>query len=516
VNLKNCPHCDATDTKKRGVRKTATGTFQRYQCNSCSKYFSDMMVSQDEEDVEESFVRDDDYINELKSNERLIVTSAQNNAPVLEDFWNCLKTYSEAFDAGIMVIPVRYKTVNSMEEQENIEYADVLKPYLVENRVVFPEHKLVIDGSIRIAATAENPLSGFDPLSKGNSLIVGHAQIQQRTLPRLSEDYPPILSTTGSVTAKRYSATKAGQKAEFNHSFSAMILEFDGAVVHMRHLNYDPVEHCFYDLDTKSTATDFSIGHSIEAIVTGDEHAVFADPVVVEATYGSNGLVSLLKPKYIVRHDELDAYAVSHHHQKSLFTQYSKVFSDMGCITKELDKTIEHVNRTTPSGSTNVIVQSNHNEHLMKWLNEADPRKDLRNAKIYHWFAYHMMDAIDNGTKTPDPFELYSRGKFDVPVIFTNRSDGFSIKGVECGSHGDVGNGGARGNRKSFSILPQKTIIGHSHSPGIEKSCYQTGTSSILRLEYNQSASSWHHAHCLIHCNGKRQMVYITNGKFRA
>jgi hypothetical protein len=60
-----------------------------------------------------------------------------------------------------------------------------------------------------------------------------------------------------------------------------------------------------------------------------------------------------------------------------------------------------------------------------------------------------------------------------------------------------------------------RTVIGHSHSPGIEEGCYQTGTSSMLRMGYNSGPSSWLHAHCIIYPNGKRSLAVVVDGKWR-
>lgn len=36
-----CPYCGSMDLKKRGVRRTAAATWQRYQCGSCGRYSRD-------------------------------------------------------------------------------------------------------------------------------------------------------------------------------------------------------------------------------------------------------------------------------------------------------------------------------------------------------------------------------------------------------------------------------------------------------------------------------------------
>jgi hypothetical protein len=90
-----------------------------------------------------------------------------------------------------------------------------------------------------------------------------------------------------------------------------------------------------------------------------------------------------------------------------------------------------------------------------------------------------------------------------------------TIEGIEIGYHGDRGPNGARGSRNAFSKIGVKTVIGHSHSPGIRDGAYQTGTSSRLKLEYN-SGPSWLHTHCVIYPNGKRSLINIIDGKWRA
>jgi hypothetical protein len=60
-----------------------------------------------------------------------------------------------------------------------------------------------------------------------------------------------------------------------------------------------------------------------------------------------------------------------------------------------------------------------------------------------------------------------------------------------------------------------KTIIGHSHSPGIDGGCYQTGTSTPLRLDYNKGPSSWLNCHCVLYANGKRSLLPIIDGEWR-
>jgi hypothetical protein len=81
--------------------------------------------------------------------------------------------------------------------------------------------------------------------------------------------------------------------------------------------------------------------------------------------------------------------------------------------------------------------------------------------------------------------------------------------------HGHLGANGARGGLRGFSKLGVKTIVGHSHTPGIIEGAYQVGTSSHLKLEYNDGPSSWLNTHALVYPNGKRTLINIIKGKWR-
>lgn len=173
---------------------------------------------------------------------------------------------------------------------------------------------------------------------------------------------------------------------------------------------------------------------------------------------------------------------------------------------------------TTPKGVTNILVASNHVDHLTRWLKDCDIKLEPWNAELYHFLMWKTLEHISEFDTIPNVFEIYSEESFKLAqckVRFLDRSETFKIHDIELSIHGDKGANGSKGTRPQFSNLPSKTIIGHSHSPGITQGCYQVGTSSRLDLEYNQGTSSWLNTHALIYKNGKRQLINIINGKWR-
>ena len=123
-----------------------------------------------------------------------------------------------------------------------------------------------------------------------------------------------------------------------------------------------------------------------------------------------------------------------------------------------------------------------------------------------------------HGASSPSPFVLWAKRLLpsDYRSVFLGADESYLIKGVEVGYHGDRGSNGARGNIRQFGKIGVKSVIGHSHTPGIKDGVYQVGTTSLLRLEYNHGPSSWLHTHCLIYRNGKRSLVNIIDGEWKA
>lgn len=465
-----------------------------------------------------SFLRDDEFIENIKSHSRIVITTAQNNTEVDQQFLTTLKNYCSEKDAALVIIPIRYRSPE--KDVPDLAYAESIAPYLVDNNIMFENHQVVIMGGLKLLATAVNPLSSMDAFSKGKTLILGHPQLQLRTMARGKDTkYPPILSTTGSITKEKYSVTKSGISADFNHSMSAAVIEFTDNEFFIRHLNYDSKMGGFCDLD-QCFAGNTVTPVEADAIVTGDSHVVFHDKEVYSATYGDNGLFVTMKPKHWVVHDVLDFFARGHHTNKDQFISFLKHLKNMECVKTEVEQACEFLMQNRPWGCHVIVVGSNHDIHLDRWLKETDIRKDPINAKFFHWLSFLMYEYMeDNDGEIPAALSLYFSQKYpeiSTSVKFLKEFDSFKLHGIELGTHGANGLNGSRGSLQQFTNLPTKTITGHSHQPAINKGSYVVGTSSIFHMGYVKSASGWDQAHCIIHPNGKRQLVFLRNGKFRA
>ncbi len=252
------------------------------------------------------------------------------------------------------------------------------------------------------------------------------------------------------------------------------------------------------------------------ALVFGDTHRQFIDPKVEQATFGASGMVDTLDPEHLVFHDLHDGYARNPHHRLDPFSEIAKRQSDMHLVRKEVEADVEWLCNVC-YGRTGVVVPSNHDNFFARWIMDTDWRRDPDNASFYLETAKVMVDSVqmsEHGASRIDPFTYWvNQLKHEESDIRTIRRDeSFMLGGVELSLHGDMGPNGARGTRNNLRRIGVKSIIGHSHSPGIEEGCYQTGTSTHLRLEYNHGPSSWLNAHVILYANGKRAVLPIIDG----
>lgn len=449
-----------------------------------------------------------------------VLTAAQNATPVHEAFWQCLEQMAAHRKAELLVLPLRYKNPTSTfaGSQQNAEWWDAtVRPFLWNVRHSFNRNLMVL-GDIKIQPTASSPLTGMDALSHAASGIIGHTKVQLRAIPTPSQQMAKILTTTGACTVENYTDSRAGKTGEFHHSLSAVIVEIDGSKFRLRHVHFDSKSQSVTDLDKRYSANGVDAAPRPLALIMGDTHVDAIDPAVERATFGPKGIVETLKPQTLVWHDLLDGYACNPHHLGNPFSRVAKRGASRDDVKAEVTRAIQYVRDHTPKGCESVVVGSNHNDFLRRWILRTDWRDDPTNAAFYLETALAMVKGTTysrHGTSYPDPFTYWvEQAKLErTRVLRPDQS--FVLAGVELGMHGDQGPNGARGSSKNLRRIGVRSFIGHSHTPGIDEGCYQVGTSTSLRLEYNSGPSSWLNAHGVLHADGKRQLIIIVDGEWR-
>lgn len=513
-----CVHCAST----RVVKDGEFGGRQRWKCKECGKRTT-LVIRKAPPCANPAAIRALRHsITRAKGTHRYVVTSAQNATPVHTAFFASLQTFCRVHKAQLIVIPYRYKNPTSMHSkamEHDDWWAPELLPFILDKRTKLNPNLMLL-ADIKTQPTATSPLMGFESIAGSMSAIIGHPKLELTTVPTPQHRTPKILTTTGAVTKRNYLPSKAGTKGAFHHTFGACLVEIKGKAFHMRQLNAVR-DGSFMDLDKQYSGAECTGTGGVAGLVMGDSHIEFIDPAVVTATFGKGGMVQMLKPDLLVWHDVWDGYARNHHHEGEAFINFAKHHAGTDDVGRTLAAAFEFVDGHTPSRTRNVFVPSNHPDVLAKWVKRADWRADPRNAEFLLETALVMLRGTsmgDTGAKVVDPFVYWAKKKLRCieRCTFLHRDESLQISGIEIGYHGDRGLNGARGSRKGFSRIGVKTIIGHSHSPGITEGSYQVGTSSRLSLEYNSGPSGWLHTHCLIYRNGKRSLVNVINGEWRA
>jgi len=210
-------------------------------------------------------------------------------------------------------------------------------------------------------------------------------------------------------------------------------------------------------------------------------------------------------------HDVFSGNSISHHNKGLLVRQNLMNMVNEDDLQRELDITCNFIVDTTPKNAITYIVASNHNEHLDKFLQDPDSNLDKKNAHLYHWFLYTKLSFPD---LYKSAFEMYFRLRHPnvKNVEFLDRDNPKVIHDIEVHHHSDQYANGSYGGIKQFSKHTMKTIIGHSHQPGVDKGAYSVGTSSKMKLSYTSGLSSWMHSHVIVYPNGKRQHINVING----
>lgn len=452
---------------------------------------------------------------------RFVFTTAQNNTYVHQEFYESLQQFCKEREAQLIVSTITYNKSgfqNGTKEDEKLWYDPKIVPYIMDDsHVVAPG--LVFCGELNVIPTAVSPLSGFENYTQDASGIIPHTKVQMQSLPRMKGEDPRFLYTTGAITQRNYIQRKAGQKAEFHHVFGALLVEIDEAGDWFARQLVANEDGVFHDLDKRYSPQGVT-EHRIEAITWGDIHLEKIDPSIWEACWGDdNSLLRVLNPKYQFVHDLTDFKARNHHNIKDPFFMAEMFHRGTGNVQRDLERCGAFLAYITRFENKAVVVESNHDEALEKWLKEADIRTDPENAEFFHKANAQVHTAIREGNNRFKVFwwALNPGKSFFTPyVTFLAEDDSFVVKGIENGLHGHRGANGARGNPRGFRFIGRKVNIGHTHSAGIFDGVYVAGVSGLLDMDYNKGPSSWSHSHILTYGNGKRTIITMKNGKWKA
>jgi hypothetical protein len=427
-----------------------------------------------------------------------IITCAQNNSKVNDGFWANILAYSKFLGAEIHVILNRYKNPTSTFDSSEDSWPTEILPYADAKRH-FIHKKLELLSDIKIQPTAANPLSGMEGISGGSSCIFGHPKIQMKVIPALEGYEPKMMFTTGSVTKPNYTDSKVGKKGEFHHVYGFVIVEIkDNETFFIRQVTVLK-NGSFNDLVYSVKNQSVKKVNKIVYFNVGDKHLGSHCPIVEKK---QEELLNYFKPDHTIIHDIFNGTSVNHYNEKDPIKKYALQLTGDNLIKREVENMFTWVSKWLKYNL--VIIASNHNDWVDRYIKSMDWKKDIPNSVEYMRFAQILLSGNAKNGLIP---HLLSE-KFGKKIRTIGRSDKFCLGGIELSQHGDVGPNGAKGSLSAFRRLSTKMDVMHTHTPARADGVMYGGTSSLLRQDYIIGASNHLPADIICHLDGKRQHIF--------
>lgn len=467
---------------------------------------------------------------------KYIFSSAQNDADI-HPIWDNLVAYAEYLDAEIVVGPLTYETQWWSENNPTSRaYAEEIADYLCFGQMQIGDN-FIFAGEMNTLPTASAPISDLTTYSRSKWAVFPHQKRQLKSVPSTDPNVQAHqVMTTGSVTKPKVIPRKAGVKSIFHHVAGAVIVEFDeDGDLYCRQITADD-RGTFYDLDRKVEDGKVTTDHRVDAIVLADMHLRKLDPANALATLGfdmsgrnyRNSMLDVLNPRFIMIHDVFDNEARNHHHANDNAYSYEMAYRKRDRVFDEINDVTRFLQRLERPDAEVVVVESNHDIGLDRWVREGRYRNDGINIRVglqledaYLGHREKLGDALDYGQPAPK-FSLLEHAVRTIAGPSKLKSvswayDGTSrlINNIEVGHHGFRGVNGAKGTVQGFARVGRKMSIADKHSPEINEGVYVAGAMN-LQHGYNKGPSSWAVSHIIHYPDGSRSLITLQKGKWRS
>lgn len=469
---------------------------------------------------------------------RYILTAAQDgdDTQLHDAFWANLLAYAEHLGAEVMVAPFTYnKAVFGDHETRNGVFRPEVAPFLRYDQVDLGP--IVFCAEMNTLPTAVQPLSGLEAYTGPKWGVFPHAKLALLTVPVAVDRPAKQIMTTGCVTRPNYIEKKAGLKARFHHIIGAVLVEIDEEDrVWCRQINA-AADGSFYDIAPRGVLLvadgRVTTGHRAEAINWADIHQEKMDPVVADGAWGldvetgecrpaPDTMIDALQPRHQFYHDLFDFRRRNHHSIKDHHHRFRMNLDARDSVEADVVEVCRFVRATQRPWCQSVLIFSNHDDALTKWLKTADFREDPANAVFFLRCQLAMYEAIERDDQEFNIF-WWALQRADpqrmADVAFVDDDQSFVIcqasGGIECGMHGHLGINGARGNAVQFTKTAMRINKGHDHSPSIHAGVYTAGVCN-LDQGYNRGLSGWAQTHIVTYPNGKRTLVTMQDGQWCA
>ena len=457
-----------------------------------------------------------------RNRKRFFITAVGAAAKLHSKSFESVLSYCAKEKAELILLPMNAHVRGGGEQPDH--YDPILKPYLKHfatsyafNRNIKavelhlnPQQIQPLTGISRIRGRDQAFSDGIQHLIKNNtkcSLIVAHSKQNMEVKATGNNSVPRIIHTTGSITTPDYRANRIGAIASEDHVLGGLILEVSDDEFYITQIQFNPQDGTFVDkYATRFYPDGKTKQERAEAFVQGDIHPGMESEAALKAW---KEVCDIAKPKRVFLHDWQDGLSISHHTENRKITKSLRpdLFNTIDSELAYAQKVLKKVASDMPKDAEIVLVASNHSEHLRKYLEEGRYFKDCsENYKTGHRMVVEILDGIDPLKSRLDP---------DSRFTWLDRNTDYIVEGTQCGSHGDVGQNGARGSLAQHESVNSSSMTAHTHTPGIYHGAYVVGHSSTDRHGYNNGPSTWLTASGMIYKGGHKQLIVALKSNWR-
>ncbi len=386
---------------------------------------------------------------------------------------------------------------------------------------------LVWCGRVQIKPTKQRPLTGWKNYTRRKSSIFGHPKIALESVATTGDRDAKLMYTTGAISMQNYIEMEAGQKAEMHHTYGALLVEVDDKGRWFVRQLYSDDGGVFQDLDTVFDGDKAKAGQRVEAITWGDLHTAWLDPDVARLGWDGasakqrppfRSMLDVLRPREQHVHDLLDFYSRNHHDIDTPSEMHRRWVEGKDNVADEVREAADVLHKMERPWCKTVVINSNHDRAMERWCENTIAHRDPPNRRFWHALCY----AADTARERKDRDFLlleWALRRFGCPadVKFLGRREFHVICGdIVCNVHGDEGAHGTLGTLTGLSQQGDKLNAADKHTAAILWGLVMVGTSSEIPLPYQKGASAHTHTHGLTYPSGKRSLVTMYDGKWRA
>ena len=442
---------------------------------------------------------------EIKKYKKFIVTTAVMGKDVNKPFVDSIRNYAKRNNALVLVLPCE-DVVSRGKKAKTLEISSELADFKVVFKDIYLNKNLCLY-AIKMSAKQLNPLTGLDRIAVqlNASIIVASPKVFLKYVPNMHYDIPPAIMSTGAITTNNYDTEKYMSKrtsalAEVDHAYGAIIIEVENEdIFHFRHVQASPY-NSLTDMGI-DYLPDGSIKKMEETVmVVGDSHVGYHDLELHEKVMQ---VAKETDVGEVILHDIFHGSSISHHDAKKGVTNAIKAHEGKLGLKRECIAVKNYLANIVEHGFDIKIVKSNHDSHLLRYLEEGRFASDPINYQFSLKLAYEA-------TLNKDPLQYAIEEELNYKnnkVQWLEEDRSYKVYNVECGVHGSSGANGSRGSLAQFEKAFGNCVVAHTHSAAIIRDAFNVGTVGVMDMKYNKGLSSWTRTCCLIYKNGTKQLI---------